>query len=235
MRPLFLAVLWMMSCGFVDVVGNGRLQTVERSAAGVSAVTLSTPGDLTIRLGQPPSLTITAEENVLPFLTSDLSGKRLVLGIEPHTSLRTTRAIEYLLTVPSLTAITVSSSGDVLGPVLTATELELAVKSSGSIELAGVEATRVTTLIESSGNVRLRGGTIDEHTITIRSSGDLFAEDVRTRSATISLSSSGDANVWVTDWLDATLTSSGNVRYSGTPRITVHATSSGKLLFTPGR
>lgn len=238
MRPLIVLVASLsLSCGgpYPMVVGNGVLATVERAVPGTTAVTVATSGDLTIRLGSPASVTITAEENLLQYLTSDVRGGELVLGTEPHVNLSATRGFSYVLTVPSLTAITVSSSGSVTAPALTAPDFALAVKSSGSITLSSLEANNLTTRIESSGSVRVNNGAVAKHSLTIQSSGDVVADGLRSTNATVNISSSGSALVWVTDQLDVTISSSGSVRYYGVPRLTTHLTSSGRVFALGGR
>lgn len=231
MRRLLFAA-FLLSCGgeYSHVEGNGVLATEERPVPGVTSFALATPGDVTVRLGSPAAVSITAEENVLPRLTSLVNSTHLNLGIEPFVALRLHRPISYTLTVPELRAITVSSSGSVTTPHLTASSLALNVRSSGSIETAGVEANALTTSISSSGDVRLGMGAVADHHVTISSSGNVIADGLRSTTASVHVSSSGDALLWVTDALDASLSSSGNVRYYGSPMVNATTTSSGRVI-----
>ncbi|MBL8920440.1 MAG: DUF2807 domain-containing protein [Myxococcaceae bacterium] len=231
MRRLLFATL-LLSCGteMTLVDGNGVLATEERTVPGVTAVALATSGNLTVRFGSPASVSITAEENVLPRLTSTVRGGELGLGSEPFVTLRLHRPISYLLTVPELRSVTVSSSGSVTTPSLAAPTIAFTVSSSGSIVAAGVEANTLKTSISSSGDVRISSGAVASHRVTISSSGSVIADGLRSTSATVTLSSSGDALVWVTDTLDATLSSAGNVRYYGSPMVNVTATSAGRAI-----
>lgn len=231
MRRLVFAA-FLLSCGaeMTIVEGNGVLATEERAVPGVTAFTVATSGDVTVRLGSPASVLVTAEENILPRLTSDVLSGHLTLGREPFVTLRLRKPISYTLTVPELRAVSVSSSGGVTTPVLTTSSLALAISSSGSIVVAGVDANTLTTSITSSGDVRVGSGAVVNHHVTISSSGDVIADGLRSTSAHVTLSSSGDALLWVTDALDATLSSSGNVRFYGAPMVNVTATSSGRAL-----
>ena len=227
-----LVVLLSLDCGGPTsvVFGNGVLATVDREVPGTTSVALSTWGDLTIRIGSPASLSITAEENLLSALTSDVTAGRLVLGTEPFVTLRPTRGMTYVLTVPSLNGISVSSSGSVTAPDLAVSDLRLDVSSSGSITFAAIEANTLTTRISSSGDVLVSGGAVRDHTITLSSNGSVLAEWLRTTNAKVNVSSSGNAMLWVTDKLDASISSSGNVRYYGSPQVTTHLSSSGRLI-----
>ncbi len=227
-----LVVLLSLDCGGPTAVvfGNGMLATVDRAVPGTTSVALATWGDLTIRIGSPASLSITAEENLLGSLTSDVTSGKLRLGTEPFVSLRPTRGATYVLTVPALTGISVSSSGSVTAPALTVPDLTLDVTSSGSITLEAIEANTLATHISSSGDVRVSGGAVRDHTITISSNGSVLAEWLRTANAKVNVSSSGNAMLWVTDRLDASISSSGNVRYYGSPQVKEQLSSSGRVI-----
>ena len=232
MKPLTaLVVSLFLSCGSPETVlfGNGVLTTVERAVPGTSSVTVANWGDLTIRVGSPASLTITGEENLLPHLTSEVTFGKLWLGTEAFLNVRPTRALTYVLTVPSLTGIAVSSSGSVTAPALTATDFTVEVSSSGGVTIEGLEANRLTTRISSAGDVHLTGA-VRDHTVFLSSSGDLLADGLRSTNATVTLSSSGNAMLWVTERLEATLSSAGNVRYYGEPQVTTHVSSVGSVI-----
>ena len=66
------------------------------------------------------SLVIEAEDNILPLLTSEVSGRRLTLGTKPNTSISATRPIVYRLTVKDLAGIGVSGSPGVDEPCVQA-------------------------------------------------------------------------------------------------------------------
>jgi Putative auto-transporter adhesin, head GIN domain len=229
--PSVLVASMLLGCGGPQtlVFGNGVLSTVERAVPGTTSVSVSTWGDLTIRLGSPASLSITGEENLLPHLTSEVQAGKLWLGTEPFVSLRPTRGMTYVLTVPSLTAITTSSSGSVTAPALSVPDFTVTTSSSGSITVDGLEANTLTTRISSSGNVSVSGA-VRDHSISISSNGDVLADGLRSTNATVNVSSSGNALLWVTERLDVTISSSGNVRYYGDPHVKAQLSSSGKVI-----
>jgi hypothetical protein len=232
MKPLIALVASLfLGCGGPDTVlfGNGVLAIVERAVPGTTSVTVANWGDLTIRIGSPASLSITGEENLLSHLSSDVTAGKLWLGTEPFLNVRPTRALTYVLTVPSLTGIAVSSSGSVTAPALTASDFTVDVSSSGGLTIEGLEANRLTTRISSAGDVHLTGA-VRDLTVFVSSSGDLLADGLRSTNATVTLSSSGNALLWVTERLDATLSSSGNVRYYGEPQVTTHLSSVGRVI-----
>jgi hypothetical protein len=65
-------------------------------ATGFTKVELSGTGELRIEKTGTESLTISAEDNILPRLTSKVSGDTLILGTKP-TTIVTTKPITYSL------------------------------------------------------------------------------------------------------------------------------------------
>ena len=77
------------------VKGSGRVQTESRTVQGFTEVDLAGQGSLTITQGADEALTIEAEDNLLPVLTSDVQHGRLVLGTKDNTIIRATKPIRY--------------------------------------------------------------------------------------------------------------------------------------------
>lgn len=235
-RLLFLvmASLAVFACNFstqVDIVrGSGVMATEEREVQGVRGVTLGTFGNLTIALGEVETLTIEAEDNILPYLETNVRGGMLTIRDEPGTSLLPTEDVHYTLTVTNLDELSVTSSGNIEAPALQADSFKVSSSSSGDIHLAGLNAGRADVEISSSGDVMIDEGQIEQQEISISSSGAYKAEDVRCARATVDISSSGNADIWVTDSLDAELTSSGNVNYYGDAAVDQSASSSGRVV-----
>jgi hypothetical protein len=231
---LFLIALLLFtgSCGFLGnlVRGSGTLASEERQVQGIRAVDLTTEGDLTIELGDQEALRIEAEDNLLPYLETKVQGGTLMIGTRMNTELFPTQPIRYTLVVPSLEALSVSSSGNIDAPALAAAQFKIEASSSGDVHLAGLTADRLEVRISSSGNVAIDGGEVGEQTITVSSSGEYTAPDLLSQSADIRVTSSGHATVWVTGRLDANLSSSGNANYYGDPQVNIQTSSSGNAV-----
>jgi hypothetical protein len=216
--------------GYEVVSGAGNVATEERPIRGVQRVAVNNQGNVIIQLGDQEKLVIEAEENLLPYLTSDVQGGELQLGTQANVNLRNNQPIRYYLTVKSLEGLTINSSGNINAPELQAKKFEIEVNSSGNTIVEALIADQLSLKIHSSGNVTILAGEIDKQNIDITSSGEYYAQNVQTKRADIRVSSSGNANIRVSDSLDATLSSSGNVRYVGNPQLDVNQTSSGKVV-----
>lgn len=191
------------------VRGSGNVKTEQRTVSGFNEVELTGSGNLTIQQTGTEALTIEAEDNLLPLLTSDVAGGKLTLGAKPNTSYSPTKGVTYRLTVKDLRAVGVSSSGSVEGVNLKLGDLRIRISGSGNVRLAG---------------------TADTQNIDISGSGNYNGEGLDSRDVVIVVSSSGNATVKANGKLDARVSGSGEVIYIGNPTVTQNVTGSGKVL-----
>jgi hypothetical protein len=190
------------------IQGSGRIVRQARPIAAVSSVELAGATNLEVRLGSAPSLTIEADDNLLPLMTSEIQGDTLVIG--SRGSYRTNVTPRVYLTVPDLRQVQSTGSGNVL--------------------LMGVSNASLTLNIRGSGNMRAIGrtGRLDA---TIRGSGDFDLEALAVRDARVDVMGSGDATVRVSGALDASAFGSGDVRYFGRPAaLAVHTGGTGRIV-----
>ncbi|TRW46946.1 DUF2807 domain-containing protein [Georgenia yuyongxinii] len=208
-------------------IDAGPARTEERDVAGATAVVLATSGDLTIRQGQTAGLTVTAGENVLDQLTSDVrdgvleleaTGSR-VLGVGD---------IRYELVLPEVHAVSVTGSGDVEADVETGPELGLQTSGSGSITFRDLAVKDLTVEVTGSGSVRV-DGSADTQRATITGSGEYSAADLASDMATVAVSGSGGADVAVDGTLDARVSGSGDILYSGDAQVSSEVSGSGSV------
>jgi uncharacterized protein with GYD domain len=253
-----LVALSMLACQVVSIApaggttvrGSGNVVEETRAMSGLTSVELATIGTLHIQVGDSESLRVEAEDNLMPYLETEVRGGRLSIENREGVNLQSTRPIHYYLTVTALDTIAISSSGDVEAPDLQADRFSVAIHSSGNLEMGNLQASTLTVNITSSGNVtmgtlnadtlevdisssgnlRIAGGEVGRQTITISSSGEYTAQDLQSAEADVRLSSSGSATIRVHDRLRANLTSSGDVRYAGSPTVDATTTSSGNAV-----
>lgn len=221
------SLLTCLAAGWAVWRGPGRVVTVERPVSDFNAVNLTTFGDLYIEQGDTESLRIEAEENVLPYLETEVSGHTLEIKSKP--SILVFRPVKFYLTVKKLDAIAISGSGDIDMPRLAGDELMLTIRGSGEIKIGQLEARQVRSQIDGSGDVKISGGKIDQQQIAISGSGSYDARNLTSNEAQVQVSGSGDAALHVNDRLAVNISGSGDVRYSGRPSVEQHVSGSGDI------
>jgi Putative auto-transporter adhesin, head GIN domain len=190
------------------VTGSGDLRAESRDVGGFSTIELLGSGDVIIEQDGTESLSIEAEDNLLPDLTSDVSNGTLRLGTVDGVSLDPTLAITYRVTVKDLSGLQLSGSG--------------------SVTAAGITTPAISIDISGSGDVNI-DGTADDQTVTISGSGNYRAGDLATLTSSAAISGSGNVSVDVRDAFEAEIDGSGNVTYTGSPQISQDISGSGEL------
>ena len=202
---VILAAL-LAGCSFNK--GSGNVVDDTRSVSGFSRISVGGNAKVVVDQDGSESLTISAEDNLLPFLTSQVRGDTLELGIQTDVSIRPTRDIVYHITVKELRGLSISGSGDVDLRNVDTDELAIEVDGSGEITAAG------------------RAGT---QTISVSGSGNYHANDLESSVTVIDIAGSGSAQVSASQSLDVTISGSGDIEYSGDPSVKKRISGSGEV------
>jgi hypothetical protein len=209
--PIVPASILMLSvmlgaCSLSGERGSGTMAIEARDVSGFSEIDLSGSGTVLVSMTGTESLTVEAEDNILPLLTTEVRDGRLVLGAKQ--SISPTRDIVYTVTVINLEAVTVSGSGSVTAVDVVATGFEVDISGSGTVTLEGVS----------------------EHLdLSISGSGVFKGEGFVSATGNVSVSGSGEALVNVTDDLDVDVSGSGTVGYIGDPALSTSISGSGEI------
>lgn len=211
--------------GFVDFKGGGQRIEETRKPGSFSAISLPGSGNVRVRIGGEHSVVVRASERVMRQVETDVRGDELVLNVRgPNFG----SSVEYEVTVPTLRAIRVSGSGDlVASDTIAGDSLQVSILGSGSVE-ANVHVGSLSVNSMGSGDLAFSGD-VDAVEIKVHGSGDLAASDLDGRRAVISIAGSGDVDIGEFQELNANVMGSGDVEYEGDPRLTVHTPGSGEV------
>lgn len=212
--------------------GSGYVVSETRSVGEFDAVEVSGIGRLEIAQGPRTDLVVEADDNLLEYIETEVSGNTLSISVEyrglPFVTIDPSSTIIYRLTVPELSSVSLSGSGVIFAESLDAEDLAVAISGSGSLEIEDLQAEYFSYNLSGTGTTAL-SGRADSLDVNISGSGRLDAGDLRTADAFIEISGSGRATVWVTDRLDVNIAGSGDVEYYGSPRVDQNVTGSGDV------
>jgi hypothetical protein len=203
-----LASVLAAGCFGPIVTGSGKVVTETRNVSGFSAVSLDGSGRLVIEQTGTESLTITGDDNLLPYIESDVSGKTLTLGEKSGTNISPSKDIVFKLTVKSLDNIDISGSG--------------------TADAKGLQGQTLKVDISGSGEVSADGAA-DDLNIGISGSGRYRGDGFRSKRAKVDISGSGNAVLAVSEKLDANVSGSGSIEYVGDPQIHQDISGSGSV------
>ena len=206
------------------------MATQERTLEPFSAIELKGVGDLHIEQGDFAPLRIEAEEETLGELATDVSGDKLVIRLDPWKAFRlwgASRRADFYLTVPDLTAVTISGSGTADMPSFSAHRLELTVNGAGNMR-ANIGVNELKVSIAGSGDFRVTG-IAHKQEVRITGAGTYEAAELQSRDASVSIGGAGKARVRASETLDVSIGGAGTVSYAGTPRVTQRIGGFGKV------
>jgi len=218
--PLAAAVAFLVvgGCGTQYLAGSGTSKTESRAVAGISALDLLVPARVEITQGATESLTITADDNVLPQIETRVDRGVLRVRFHGRFGVRSRTQIRIALTVQQLEAVTISGSGDVkVGPLRT-DALSVTINGSGDTVLEALEAKRLETSVRGSGDI-VAAGNVESLEVAIAGSGDVKAARLQAGRVKIGIAGSGDVDVWAREALVVRIAGSGDVSYRGDPSV----------------
>jgi hypothetical protein len=207
MPVLCLGLISINSCNLNVIHGSGNAKTESRAVGSFSKIEISGSPDVEVAVGPAASVAVTADDNILPIIETSVEGDTLKIGSK-H-SYNTRVGVKVKITAPALDGVSVTGSGDIRVTGLKAGDMDAGVTGSGDVTLSG-EIEQLRAHITGSGSLQ---------------AGELGAKGVR-----VTVTGSGDATVRAREELDARVTGSGDVRYSGNPtQVQKHVTGSGNI------
>lgn len=213
------------------MTGSGNVITEARDVTGFNEIALSGSGTGIVTQGDEEALTIEAEDNLLPFIKSEVRGNRLMIYHENglFARPRPTRPIRYHITVKRLNAVQRSGSGDLEAANIATDRLEVNVSGSGTVAFAALAADRLTSSVSGSGGLRFSSGRVNTQEASISGSGQYAAGGLESSKASVMVSGSGRATVHASDALSLHISGSGLVEYAGEPRVRQAVSGSGRV------
>jgi hypothetical protein len=205
---LIVSVLFLTGCYKDVVLGTGDIVSEQRRINGTFSEIL-VKGSMDLFVQQGDSIKVVAKDfsNVLPYLTTRVSGNRLVIDYE-DAWIRESRG-EVTVTLPKLTGIEISGSSEV-----------------GTI--GAFKCDDLLVNVSGSGNINLVG-TAKRLNLRVSGSGDFRAFEMPTDTARITISGSGKGQLTVNKLLDVVISGSGDVIFKGNPNVTSQISGSGRV------
>ena len=213
---------------FTFIAGSGNVVREARAVRDFERINLGGSGAVVITQTGEESLTVEADDNVLPLLTTEVHGPTLELGTQHGTNITTHSPIRYDITVKTLRGLVISGSGKVEVSPLTSDTLAITISGSGKIDAAGLAAEALEVTISGSGDVSLAGHSARQD-LSISGSGSYHAADLASGAARVRVSGAGSAALNVHETLDVRISGSGSVNYSGQPTVTKSISGSGSI------
>jgi len=205
---VFLAacVVLAAGCRWVGIRGNGHIKTDDRTISAFANIDAGGAFQIEWKSGAP-ALSITTDENLLPYIDNHISGD--TLRLRTHEQIWPTHGIKVVISSP----------------------IRAGAKLSGAVKLTATQIAEPKFALESTGAAHVNlDGSIDELLADMTGASDLNAKGLQTKTAEISTTGAADAEIAVSETLKVAITGAGKVSYSGNPKtIEKHVSGAGSI------
>jgi hypothetical protein len=196
------------------VKGNGQVTQDVRAVGAFSEIRSKGAVDLVIRPASKEAVTVVADSNLQPIITTAVEGNALV--IDSKGSWSSKAKIQVIVDVVNVSVVSLSGSGDLTAAGLVAKAFSVSISGSGNARLENFQAESLNVSISGSGDF-YAAGKAPAQSYRIAGSGDIRTDALEGANVSVNIAGSGDAKVWATQGLEASIAGSGDVRYKGTP------------------
>lgn len=209
-----LSAFLFYSCENIN--GSGHIQTEKRTVGRFDGVQVSGSMDIEVTNGDNVSVEVEADDNILPYIVTEVNNGLLDVYFKPHISFNNVHTKIYV-TAPDLKRLFVKGSGNIKGKNTLHNSQSISTRISGSGDInAEVDAPDIRAEISGSGNLSLQGH-CKNFEGSISGSGDLKCSNLLSENAEVSIFGSGNAHVYSSVRLKASTTGSGDIYYRGNP------------------
>lgn len=248
---LLIALFSLTSCEEIweeRIHGNGRIISETRTLPSFERIQVNGDFEVEVDTGVESAVWINADENLMDFIVTHVSGDKLVIEERDDYRLKPSRTIHVRVTTPTLTSLELKGSGHLYCNGANSDEVELGVEGSGNLECFQIEAALVdcsvegsgsitgsmttenlTGQVEGSGEIRLSGSATSSE-LRVIGSGYIRASQLNSNVCVAYISGSGNIDTRVVSSLDVTIIGSGMVYYSGNPAVETYISGSGRVV-----
>lgn len=209
---------WNNWGGGEKVRGEGPSVTETRDIRNFKGFKSGISADITLKQTSGSyKVTVSGQKNILSLLKTEVVDGNLKIGFEKGYSMSYNSPLKITIEAPSFDYLGMSGSGNVeANGTLSGEKLTINISGSGDFDLNNLKYGDLSVGISGSGDVDLAGA-VESVDLRISGSGDLKAENLKAQKARCTVSGSGNIALNVSKELDATISGSGDIRYSGKP------------------
>jgi hypothetical protein len=222
---LLFAVVAASGCVNQGPTGSGKIVNESRDVSGFNQIDLNGVGELIITQGNKESVTIEADDNIMPYIKTSVNNNKLTINFENNMPMPT-QSVKIHVTVKDINSINVSGSGKINSSNLNVNNLTVNINGAGESILNNLNAQTLKMKISGAGKMTVSGN-VNEQTIDISGAGEHNANNLNSKIASISINGGGKATVRVSDTLNAVINGAGQISYIGSPKITQQINGAG--------
>jgi hypothetical protein len=201
--------------------GSGNVITQKREVSNFHAIEVDYPAKVVIKQGNTESVSIEAEDNLMPNLRTEVQNGTLKIFYKKTNGkhVNPTTSVNITVTVKDLDEVTYSSAGELTVTGLKTDDLAVSLSGAGNFELKDIDVKNLKVDMSGAGGMTASGAA-DNLDLNISGFGEFTGEDLHGKTANVTISGAGNASMWVDNELDAEISGAGSIHYYGSPAVT---------------
>jgi hypothetical protein len=176
------------------VSGNKKITTTNKNLKQYSQIHIKLNADIEVIQSKNNTISITAEENIIPLITASVSNNTLLL--DSKKDFWTSKGIKITLLTTDITNIIIDGSANLIMKNINQQAIKFRINGAGDIFASGVVSS-LSAIIDGSGDIDLK--------------------DLKSQSAIVKIQGAGDIKVYATKKLKAEINGSGDILFKGKP------------------
>jgi hypothetical protein len=192
-------IIGLTGCVIINpsqVRGSGIAKTEKRTVPAFDSLDVNYAGAIEVRSQEQESLKISGDDNIIPFITTEV--KQGTLYIQSSKGYSPRQNLKVIIGTPDLKRFVFDGVGEA--------------------NLSNVKNDRIEIDIRGVGSFKASGET-KEANITLSGVGNVDAKNLRAVNATVDSNAVGNVDLYVTEKLDVKASGVGAVNYYGNPKI----------------
>jgi Putative auto-transporter adhesin, head GIN domain len=223
---LLIAVFCLSACR--SITGSGHIVTEKRPVSQFTEVETRSVIPVEIKNGADWSVEVEADDNVQPFIITELRGDRLVIDIKGKNSFRKVN-MKVFVTAPRFTRISCSGVANITSNGILKSDERLDLNTSGVGNItAEVDAPTVVASTSGVGGINLQGRcrSLDAEVSGV---GNIKAFDLFAEEAKADVSGVGNIKLFASVSLKANVSGAGSILYRGAAATTTSVSGVGSV------
>jgi hypothetical protein len=209
--------------------GSGNIKEEARNEGAFKAISTSGAYNIYIQPGNQHSIKIEADDNILPYIVTKVSGNNLEIYTKKGYDIKPSKVVNIYITMEELEQLASSGSGGFYSRgKLKGDNVRLSFSGSVNTDI-DLNANALKVEVSGSSKLSLKGN-VSATEYHISGSVQVEALELKSNNAEVAISGSGKLDLNVEKKMEVRVSGMGQVRYKGTP--VINQSSSGSVRVT---
>ncbi len=218
---LTVALLLSACSNFNLLQGSGKLVRESRAVSDFSAVEICCGMQLILTQGEPATVELEGDDNILPEIETLVSGDRLIVQFRQRISLWTSMRtpIQVYVTMPTISAVEVSGGGAMTAGTIQSDTFQLTLSGGSHADVDELQVTELRADLSGGAHATIVGGTVTTQLVDASGGSHYLAADLQSEQANLDISGGSEARIWARESLVVDASGGSDVAYYGRPDV----------------